>query len=94
MIRQSLQKNTWKKGIFLLEQYQLLYTNDSIPQINNHAALLTELQEPERAMAALRKLAQTIKEYNSDTCLDYALVQESRALNDEMEMLVKDALTS
>ena len=94
MIRQSLQKNTWKKGIFLLEQYQLLYTNDSIPQINNYAALLTELQEPERAMAALRKLAQTIKEYNSDTCLDYALVQESRALNDEMEMLVKDALTS
>ena len=94
MIRQSLQKNTWKKGIFLLEQYQLLYTNDSIPQINNYAALLTELQEPERAMAALQKLAQIIKEYNSDTCLDYALVQESRALNDEMEMLVKDALTS
>lgn len=62
--------------------------NDSIPQINNYAALLTELQEPERAMAALRKLAQTIKEY-SDTCLDYALVQESRALNDEMEMLGK-----
>lgn len=55
---------------------------------------MTELQEPERAMAALQKLAQIIKEYNSDTCLDYALVQESRALNDEMEMLVKDALTS
>ena len=77
MIRQSLQKNTWKKGIFLLEQYQLLYTNDSIPQINNYAALLTELQEPERAMAALQKLAQIIKEYNSDTCLNYAQVQES-----------------
>ena len=45
-------------------------------------------------MAALQKLVQIIKEYNSDTCLDYALVQESRALNDEMEMLVKDALTS
>lgn len=66
-----------EKGIFLLEQYQLLYTNDSIPQINNYAALLTELQEPERAMAALQKLAQIIKEYNSDTCLDYAQVQES-----------------
>ena len=72
-----MQKNTWKKGIFLLEQYQLLYTNDSIPQINNYAALLTELQEPERAMAALQKLAQIIKEYNSDTCLNYAQVQES-----------------
>ena len=90
----ELAKEHMEKGIFLLEQYQLLYTNDSIPQINNYAALLTELQEPERAMAALQKLAQIIKEYNSDTCLNYALVQESRALNDEMEMLVKDTLTS
>lgn len=70
-------KEHMEKGIFLLEQYQLLYTNDSIPQINNYAALLTELQEPERAMAVLRKLAQIIREYNSDTCLDYAQVQES-----------------
>lgn len=77
MIRQSLQKNTWKKGIFLLEQYQLLYTNDSIPQINNYAALLTEMQEPEWAMSPLQKLAQIIKDYNSDHCLDYAQVQES-----------------
>ena len=77
MIRQSLQKNTWKKGIFLLEQYQLLYTNDSIPQINNYAALLTDMQEPEWAMSALQKLAQIIKDYNSDHCLDYAQVQES-----------------
>lgn len=92
--QEELAKEHMEKGIFLLEQYRLLYTNDSIPQINNYAALLTELQEPERAMAALQKLAQTIKEYNSDTCLDYALVQESRTLNDEMEILVKDALTS
>ena len=73
----ALAKEHMEKGIFLLEQYQLLYTNDSIPQINNYAALLTELQEPERAMAALQKLAQIIKEYSSDTCLDYAQVQES-----------------
>ena len=73
----ELAKEHMEKGIFLLEQDQLLYTNDSIPQINNYAALLTELQEPERAMAALQKLAQIIKEYNSHTCLDYAQVQES-----------------
>ena len=73
----ALAKEHMEKGIFLLEQYQLLYTNDSIPQINNYAALLTKLQEPERAMAALQKLAQLIKEYNSVTCLDYAQVQES-----------------
>lgn len=66
-----------ENGILLLEQYQLLYTNDSIPQINNYAALLTEMQEPERAMSALQKLTQIIKGYNSDHCPDYAQVQES-----------------
>ena len=30
-------------GISLLQQYQLLYTNDSIPQINNYAVLLIEI---------------------------------------------------
>lgn len=73
----ELAKEHMEKGIFLLEQYQLLYTNDSIPQINNYAALLTEMQKPERAMSALQKLAQIIKDYNSDHCLDYAQVQES-----------------
>lgn len=73
----ELAKEHMEKGIFLLEQYQLLYTNDSIPQINNYAALLTEMQEPEWAMSALQKLAQIIKDYNSDHCLDYAQVQES-----------------
>ena len=60
-------------GISLLEQYQLLYTNDSIPQINNYAVLLTEIQEPDLALSALQKLAQIIKEYNSNHCLDYIL---------------------
>ena len=73
----ELAKEHMEKGILLLDQYHLLYTNDSIPQINNYAALLTEMQEPERAMSALQKLAQIIKHYNSDHCLDYAQVQES-----------------
>lgn len=64
-------------GISLLEEYGLLYTNDSIPQISNYAALLAETQESERAMSSLQKLARIIKEYNSDHCLDYAQVQES-----------------
>ena len=64
-------------GISLLEQYQLLYTNDSIPQINNYAVLLTEMQEPALALSSLQKLAQIIKEYNSNHCLDYAQVQEA-----------------
>lgn len=35
------------------------------------------LQEPDLALSALQKLAQIIKEYNSNHCLDYAQVQES-----------------
>ena len=73
----ELAKEHMQKGILLLEHYQLLYTNDSIPQINNYAALLTEMQEPEREMSALQRLAQIIKAHNSDHCLDYAQVQES-----------------
>ena len=57
--------------------HQLLYTNDSIPQINNYAVLLTEMPEPGLAMSTLQKLAQIIKEYNSNHCLDYAQVQEA-----------------
>ena len=64
-------------GISLLEEYELIYTNDSIPQISNYAALLAEIQEPERAISSLQKLARIIKEYNSDHCLDYAQIQES-----------------
>ena len=64
-------------GISLLEEYELLYTNDSIPQISNYATLLAEIQEPERAISSLQKLARIIKEYNSDHCLDYAQIQES-----------------
>ena len=33
----------YSMGISLLQQYQLLYTNDSIPQINNYAVLLIEI---------------------------------------------------
>ena len=31
-----------EKGLFLLEQYNLLYTNDSVPQITNYAMFLAE----------------------------------------------------
>lgn len=44
---------------------------------NNYAVLLTEMQEPGLAMSTLQKLAQIIKEYNSNHCLDYAQVQEA-----------------
>ena len=41
----------------------------------NELFLLSEIQEPERAISSLQKLARIIKEYNSDHCLDYAQIQ-------------------
>lgn len=49
----DLAKKHMKMGISLLEQYQLLYTNDSIPQITNYAVLLTEMQEPALAVYSI-----------------------------------------
>jgi len=66
-----------EKGLFLLEQYNLLYTNDSVPQITNYAMFLAEQQAPEKGISVLQKVSKGIKEYNSDCCLDYATVQET-----------------
>ena len=66
-----------EKGLFLLEQYNLLYTHDGIPQATNYAMFLTEQQAPEKGISVLQKLSKSIKEYNSDCCLDYATVQET-----------------
>ena len=67
------------KSISLLDQFNLLHINDSIPQIANYAMFLTEQQEPERRISELQKLSGIIKEYHSDKCLDYAKVQENLA---------------
>ena len=42
----ELAKQAMEQGISLLEQYQLLYMNDSIVQICNYAALLTDTGLP------------------------------------------------
>lgn len=73
----DLAREHMEKGLFLLERYHLLYTNDSIPQITNYAMFLTEQQAPEKGISVLQKLSKGIKEYNSDYCLDYATVQET-----------------
>ena len=72
-------KRTHGKSISLLDQFNLLHINDSIPQIANYAMFLTEQQEPERGISELQKLSGIIKEYHSDECLDYAKVQENLA---------------
>ena len=73
----DLAREHMEKGLFLLERYNLLYTNDSIPQITNYAMFLAEQQSPEKGISVLQKLSKGIKEYNSDCCLDYAIVQET-----------------
>ena len=73
----DLAREHMEKGLFLLERYNLLYTNDSIPQITNYAMFLAEQQSPEKGISVLQKLSKGIKEYNSDCCLDYATVQKT-----------------
>lgn len=66
-----------EQGISILEQYGLVYMNQSIAQICNYAVLLCDMGEPDRGLSALRKCAKTVKEYNSDMCNDYATIQEA-----------------
>ena len=73
----DLAREHMEKSISLLDQFNLLHINDSIPQIANYAMFLTEQQEPERGISKLQKLSGIIKEYHSDDCLDYAKVQET-----------------
>lgn len=73
----DLAREHMEKSISLLDQFNLLHINDSIPQIANYALFLTEQQEPERGISELQKLSGIIKEYHSDDCLDYAKVQET-----------------
>ena len=44
------------KSISLLDQFNLLHINDSIPQIANYAMFLTEQQEPEMIKAKYQEI--------------------------------------
>lgn len=74
--RMDLAKLYMEQGVQLLEDYNLTGYHDSVTQICNYAALITDLGEPQRAYSALLKLARTVKKRNSDQCLDYGLIQQ------------------
>ena len=74
--RIDIAKPYMEQGVRLLEEYNLTGYHDSVTQICNYAALLTDMGEPQRAYSALLKLASTVKELNSDQCLDYGLIQQ------------------
>lgn len=71
-----LAKENLETGISLLEQYNLIYTNDSIPQICNYASLLANIGDTDTALHALHKPSKIIQEYNSDVCSNHAMVHE------------------
>lgn len=74
--RMDLAKTYMEQGVYLLEEYNLTGYHDSVTQICNYAALLTDLGETQRAYSALLKLARKVQELNSDQCLDYGLIQQ------------------
>ena len=43
----------------------------------NYAVLLGDMGQAEQGLTALENCAAIVKKYNSDQCLDYALVQEA-----------------
>ena len=71
-----LARENLEMGISLLEQYNLIYTNDCIPQVCNYASFLANIGETDTALHALHKTSKIIQEYNSDICSDHAVVQE------------------
>lgn len=66
-----------EQGISILESYPVPGYHDGIMQISNYAALLTDLGEPQRGYDAMLKLAQKVRENNSDHCFDYGLIQQT-----------------
>lgn len=77
MQKYDLARHHMETGIQIMEKYQPAAMNDCIAQIANYAVFLCDTGEPDRGLYALRKLARTIKENNSDMCGDYAVVQET-----------------
>lgn len=73
----KLAKENMERAIRIMDEYGLAYYHDSVVQITNYAVLLTDIGQPDVGLSALRKLCRVIREYNSDTGLDYASVQEA-----------------
>ena len=73
----ELAKENMELAVRIMDEYSLAYYHDSIVQITNYAVLMTDMGQPDVGLSALRKLCRVIREYNSDTGLDYASVQEA-----------------
>lgn len=67
------------RAMCLLKEYNLLNCHDSIVQICSQASVLTDLGDGLGAYQKLEELAETIRETNSDQCLDYGTVLQTMA---------------
>lgn len=73
----DLAKKHMEFGMQILKEHHLLCFHDTVPVICNYASLLSAMGELDQALAVLEKCAYIVEEYNSDQCIDYAVVQEN-----------------
>ena len=59
-----------------MEDFGLTGYHDTIPQFCNYASFLIHRGESDRAYRAMERLSGLVREYNSDHCLDYGMVQQ------------------
>ncbi len=72
----TLAREHMEWGADLIQSYNLINNHDSIAQMRNYAAVLTNLGEADRAYNGLVELANRVAMINSTHCMDYALIQD------------------
>lgn len=70
-------KEHMEAAITLLRQSDLLACHDSIPQVVNYALLLSEMGQPDKAIAVLEQVGKVVQEHNSAVCMDTAAIHEA-----------------
>ena len=70
-------KEHMEAAITLLRQYDLLACHDSIPQVVNYALLLSEIGQPDKAIAVLEQVEKVVQAHNSAICMDMAAIYEA-----------------
>lgn len=66
-----------EEAISLLHRYNLLAYHDSIPQVVNYAMLLSEMGQPDKAIAVLEQVEKVVQEHNAAACMDTAAICEA-----------------
>lgn len=70
-------KEHMEAAITFLRQYDLLACHDSIPQVVNYALLLSEMGQPDKAIAVLEQVEKVVQKHNSAVCMDNAAIYEA-----------------